>query len=121
MKINVVERIAVVVLAAFLLIGALILHRRHSRPLRDIYVVEDGIKEVVTLKKLREIYPREKININTANAEQLKRIPGIGEKTAAKIIRMRETCGRFNGKKDIFLVRGIGDKKYESIKEYIEF
>ncbi len=60
-----------------------------------------------------------KININTATIEQLDQIPGIGEATANKILNYREEVGSFKSIEEIKNVSGIGDKKYENMKEFI--
>ena len=60
-----------------------------------------------------------KININTANISELKKITGIGESTANKIIDYRENVGKFKKIEDIKEVKGIGDAKYESLKNKI--
>ncbi|MCI8832649.1 MAG: hypothetical protein HFJ19_00340 [Clostridia bacterium] len=60
-----------------------------------------------------------KININTANISQLESISGIGESTANKIIEYREKNGKFKTIEDIKNVSGIGEIKYENIKDYI--
>ncbi len=59
------------------------------------------------------------VNINTADAVTLTSLSGIGEATAQKIIADREKNGPFKTKKDITRVSGIGDKKYEAIKDSI--
>jgi len=58
------------------------------------------------------------ININTADLTELQKIPGVGEKTAEKIINYRNSSP-FSSIEDIKNVDGIGDKKFESMKEYI--
>lgn len=60
-----------------------------------------------------------KININTATIEQLDQIPGVGEATANKILNYREEVGSFKRIEEIKNVSGIGDKKYENMKEFI--
>lgn len=60
-----------------------------------------------------------KVNINVADAEALMTLDGIGEATAAKIIAYRETNGSFSTIEEIKEVSGIGDKKYEAIKDSI--
>jgi len=60
-----------------------------------------------------------KVNINTATVIELQTLSGIGEQTAQKIVEYRQLNGRFNSGEDIKNVQGIGDAKYESIKEYI--
>ena len=59
------------------------------------------------------------ININTATQEELDTLPGIGPATAAKIIAYRKEKGKFNNKEEIKEVSGIGEAKYEKMKEYI--
>ncbi|MGN1136737.1 MAG: ComEA family DNA-binding protein [Oscillospiraceae bacterium] len=58
------------------------------------------------------------ININTATVEELKTLNGIGEVIAARIVEYANTIG-FNSIEDIKNVKGIGDKKYENIKDKI--
>ncbi len=60
-----------------------------------------------------------KINVNTASVEELKTLPGIGEKTAKKIIFYRDTHGKFRSVNELINVRGIGEKKLDRIKNYI--
>ncbi len=67
-----------------------------------------------------EINKNEKININTASVNELDELPGIGEATATKIIKYREENGEFKSIEDIKNVSGIGDSKYDEIKDKIE-
>lgn len=62
---------------------------------------------------------REKININTASAEQLTQLSGIGPALAERIVDFREHNGAFLNIQDIMLVRGIGVKMFEAIKDQI--
>ena len=59
------------------------------------------------------------ININTASAEELTSLKGIGEKTAQAIVEYREKNGAFKAIEDIKNVKGIGDKKFEVFKSSI--
>lgn len=59
------------------------------------------------------------ISINTANIYELSVLPGIGKSTAIKIVEYRNTYGSFNNLEDLKNVSGIGDRKYEKIKQYI--
>ena len=61
----------------------------------------------------------EKININKANSSDLQQISGIGPSLAEKIINYRNSNGKFNSIEELKNVSGIGDKKFESIKEYL--
>lgn len=60
-----------------------------------------------------------KIDINTADAELLCTLPGIGATRAAAIIAYREECGRFSVIEDIMNVSGIKENSFQKIKEYI--
>lgn len=59
------------------------------------------------------------ININTADKDTLCLLENIGEKTAERIIAYRNEHGGFKSKEEIVNVNGIGEKKYEQIKNYI--
>ena len=61
----------------------------------------------------------EKININTATQTELETLPGIGPSTSLKIVNYREENGKFKAIEDIKEVSGIGDAKYENIKDLI--
>lgn len=60
-----------------------------------------------------------KVNINTATQVQLETLPGIGPSTATKIISHRQENGKFAKIEDIKEVSGIGDSKYNKIKDLI--
>ena len=61
----------------------------------------------------------EKININTATQTQLETLPGIGPSTSLKIVNYRKENGKFKNIEEIKEVSGIGDVKYENIKDLI--
>ena len=60
-----------------------------------------------------------KVNINTATAEALDALPGIGASTAEKIVADREANGPFKTIDDLKRVSGIGDKKYAQLADLI--
>lgn len=60
-----------------------------------------------------------KTNINTATKTDLETLPGIGESTALKIIEYRKEKGKFKLIEDIKQVNGIGENKFNKIKELI--
>lgn len=78
----------------------------------DDYTFSNGEDFVVDKKDTS------KISINSATKEELMTLPGIGEKTALKIIEYRKAQA-FKSIEDIKNVKGIGDKKYEKIKDLI--
>lgn len=61
----------------------------------------------------------EKVNINNADINDLCKLAGVGESLAKKIITYREANGKFKNIEDLKNVSGIGDKKYEGLKDYI--
>lgn len=82
----------------------------------DIIEIPSKIQELTNIEE--SIEKEEKVNINKADKEELMTLDGIGEKTAEKIIQYREE-NRFKNIEDIKNVSGIGDKKYERIKNDI--
>ncbi|EQE47811.1 helix-hairpin-helix domain-containing protein [Clostridioides difficile] len=70
-------------------------------------------------KSNKNISNESKVNINVATIEELDSLPGVGEATANKILQHREENGQFSSIEEIKNVNGIGDKKYENIKDLI--
>lgn len=94
------------------------------------YVLDDGEKLYIPGKneEEKEYITRgngnqtetAKVNINTAQIEELSILPGIGEATANKIIEYRKENGKFEKIEDIKNVPGIGDSKFQNIKEMLK-
>jgi competence ComEA-like helix-hairpin-helix protein len=61
-----------------------------------------------------------KVDLNKATKTELMTLPGIGEATAERILLYREEKGRFKKQADLKNVKGIGEKKFEQLKSYIE-
>ncbi len=61
----------------------------------------------------------ESININTANFDELQRIPHVGASMAEKIIEHRENQGPFKRPEDLMLIQGISDARYRRIRHLI--
>ena len=97
------------------------------------YVLQDGEKIYIPSLAEEQIADEEiqiissasgsndngKVNINKASITELQKISGIGESTAKKIIEYRNTNGKFKSIEDLKNIQGIGDKKYDSIKEEV--
>ena len=75
--------------------------------------VKEQVKELVSEKKSG------KINITTANSEELQSLKGIGPSTASSIIAYREEYGGFSSIEEIMNVKRIGEKTFAKIKDRI--
>ena len=69
------------------------------------------------LRRKRKIHL--KLILNTATQTQLETLPGIGPSTATKILTYRKEKGKFKKIEDIKEVTGIGEAKFEKIKDSI--
>ena len=78
-----------------------------------------GVVQEEQTNEKNEQNKNEKININTATQTELETLPGIGPSTSLKIVNYREENGKFKSIEEIKEVSGIGDAKYENIKELI--
>ena len=77
----------------------------------------DGTAESAPAEPVQEVtFP---LNLNTATAEELQMLPGIGEVLAQRIVSYRNDCGAFQTCEDLMLVSGIGEKRYEAVKSMI--
>jgi competence protein ComEA len=59
------------------------------------------------------------VNLNTASASDLEGLPGIGAKTAARIVEYRQKNGPFKKVEELMNVRGIGEKNFLKLKPQI--
>lgn len=62
---------------------------------------------------------QEKININTAGAAELDKLPGVGPALAGRIIEYRNANGLFKDGEELKKVKGLGESKYEKLKDKI--
>ena len=60
-----------------------------------------------------------KININTADEKELMLLDGIGETYAKRITELRTQLGGFTSIEQLKKVKGIGDKRFEKLKDYV--
>ncbi len=82
----------------------------HSRMLP-----RDSLERITT-----DSQPKKKINLNSATKQELVSLPGIGEGIAERILLYREEHKKFSTINDLRKVKGIGEKKFERLREYIE-
>ncbi len=86
---------------------------------RKVYFILVLVALVSFMGGLAGAEEKANININTATAEELSTLKGIGEKKAASIMEYRDNHGHFTKIEDIKNVKGIGDKIFEEIKNSI--
>lgn len=60
------------------------------------------------------------VNINSASAEELKKLPKIGDELAYRIVAHREKNGKFRRVEHLILVRGMTDRKFREIKNLVK-
>lgn len=114
------KRVKIVAVAAFaiaVLVGAII-----QNYAGDPFTIENIVIEESTDSDTPTAEPQvidEKININTADAELLCTLDGIGEVTAQRIIEYREENGEFGVIEDLMNISGIGEKKFAKIRDAI--
>lgn len=81
------------------------------------YIVQENGKDIIEEQTAKEATVGI-VNINKATQTELEQLPGIGPSTAFKIMEYRKT-NKFKRIEDIKNVSGIGDAKFEKIKEHI--
>lgn len=64
--------------------------------------------------------PAAAIDLNTASAEELASIPGIGQALAGRIVELRDKEGPFRRVEDLLKVKGIGEKSLERLRPYVK-
>lgn len=95
---------------------ALFLPTIRSRPLTILGPIDiTGVR--ILLPTFLDAEEEDKINLNTASAEELASLPGIGGVLAARIVAYREEHGPFQTLDDIMQVSGIGSKVVEEIRD----
>ncbi len=93
---------------------------RAWEPLTAVDVARDSAARAAEPRpgSAKKSLPDAPVDLNTASREALMELPGIGEKTADAIIALRARS-RFRRAEDLMNVKGIGQKKFEKIKQYI--
>lgn len=79
-----------------------------------------GQAEQVLPEKSQTTISKSAININTASARELEKLPHIGEKLAQKIVEHRDRFGRFRKTEHLMLVRGISDKRFRAMRNSVK-
>ena len=87
--------------------------------IRKVYFILILVALISFMGGLASAEENAKVNINTATAEELSTLEGIGEMKAASIIEFRGNHGNFTKIEDLKNVKGIGDKIFEKIKDQL--
>jgi competence ComEA-like helix-hairpin-helix protein len=87
---------------------------RLSLPILSLCFFAFAVNSAATKKP-----PLKPVNINTATAEELQQVPGIGPVTAEKIVQMRKSYGTFKSVDDLLSIRGFGKKRLDKMRKYL--
>ncbi len=114
------EKIILAALCMVLFAASAALYARDARPFADITIEDGAFRKTFTLAQVEErLKEARRVCVNTASAEEITVIPGIGPAIASRIVEYREKNGRFYRLEDLVEVRGIGPVKLESMREYV--
>lgn len=105
-------------------ISAILSHKRHLVPVVFCLLLFNACNQDIknppeTVKNQTEI-SENAVNINTASAEELEKLPHIGQETARKIIEHRERYGNFRRAEHLILVKGMSDKKFREMRNFVK-
>lgn len=79
-----------------------------------------GDSSKATVRPADALPSEEKININTASAEKLQELPGIGPAYSARIVRYREKHGKFGSLDELIKIKGIGKKRLDKLLPFVK-
>lgn len=80
---------------------------------------EGGVLKATELSAVKRLALGLPIDLNRVTQEELLLVPGIGEKTAARIVQMRESRGDFERLQDLTAVPGIKERKLRDLEKYL--
>ena len=85
----------------------------------DLYIISNSGKNILVEEGKNKNGGMKKVNINSATQSELEKLPGIGEEIAKRIVEYRKNNGNFKKIEEVQNVKGIGDSKYNNIKDNI--
>ena len=80
---------------------------------------QDNTKQILSTENPIQI-SASAININTASAAEIEKLPHIGRQTAQEIIEYREKFGRFRKPEYLMFVRGISDRRFREMRTLVK-
>lgn len=111
------QHIGIFLLSAVIFLSGYIVYSQKSEPVNYVPAARNESNNTNSTNDVKK--SGQPVNINNASLEDLDTLPGIGEKTAQKIIDYRKSNGLFKTKEAIMDVSGIGESKYSQIKDLI--
>jgi len=109
------EKYVILFLSASILLGMGIIYGKKNTSQKILGIKIDNS----VLNKITSNTSINKVSINKSNFEELCQLPGIGPVIARRIEDYRDRFGAFESVDDIMNVKGIGQAKFNSIKDYI--
>ena len=116
MWLNPQERVTLGVLGGLSLLGLSALIWQQQRP---PLLVQAAVTSAQSAQWDEALAAARQVDINTASAAELERLPEIGPGLAKRIIEYRQQQGRFETSEELMHVRGIGPKRYQSLEPYV--
>lgn len=111
---------ALALLACGVMLGIFIMQTRVPGTVSVQHAEPDEPEEAVqTVMEEPSDAADDRLDLNTATAAELQELPGIGEVIAQRIIDYRDLCGHFLDPEQLMEVDGIGEAKYEKIRDLV--
>ena len=109
------------ILFAALFVAALALITVHLRPQQNSprWLIRSAVSKERAIPATAVQRPVGQVPVNTADAEALATIPGVGPALAEAILAERHTNGLFYYPEDLLCVRGIGEKTLVKLLPYL--
>ncbi len=113
------EKKVIIALGAFAVLGLSVLAYRTYFARPTLRVAHSGAGPGAAADYKKAIDGRNAVNINTADVSKIETLPGVGPKLAKEIVDYRAENGFFLLKEDLRKVKGIGQNKFDGIKDFI--
>ena len=103
-------------LSCFVAVAVLLVAQAQAQPARPRAQASQPEAAQPQAAKPQSSKPAVMVNLNTATVSELEALPGVGAKTAARIVDYRQKKGPFKKIEEIMNVQGIGEKSFLKLK-----